>query len=142
MFRAVVTRLARLVMDSMLLAPTIALGGPSTFAYHRAHSLFWVVRSTQLSRLRHATSYHATGSAPCFRCRQLEPLTDRQPLTSRTAVLTRAAGEQLAAAAGEDVAGEGVWRRLWLELVPQQAQQIGRLYRLMPKDGPGKLRLL
>jgi len=27
---------------TMLVMPTIALGSPETFQYHRAHTLFWV----------------------------------------------------------------------------------------------------
>ena len=37
---------------TMLLMPTIALGRPDDFQYNRAHTLFWVVRSTQLSRMQ------------------------------------------------------------------------------------------
>ena len=138
---------------SMLLAPTISLGSPTTFQYLRAHSLFWVVRSTQLTRMRRDAERAAAaagGEQPeaseqvrCFRCRQLEPMDDRQPLTSRTAVRTRASGEALARARGEDVSeGSGVWWRLFTQVVPQQARSLVSVYRAMPKASPTKLRLL
>ena len=142
---------------AMLLAPTISLGSPTTFQYLRAHSLFWVVRSTQLTRMRRDAERAAAAAAGggqqpqpeaseqvrCFHCRQLEPMDDRQPLTSRTAVRTRASGERLARARGEDVSeGSGVWWRLFTQVVPQQARSLVRVYRAMPKASPTKLRLL
>jgi hypothetical protein len=124
---------------TMLAMPTIALGSPEAFQYHRAHSLFWVVRSTQLTRL----ARDPDAPLDCFRCRQLEPATDRQPLTSRTAKLTRASGEALARKAGFDVSeGSGVWWRLATEVLPQQVRSAARLYERMPKASPTKLRLL
>ena len=75
-------------------------------------------------------------------CRQLEPLDDRQPLTSRTAVRTRAAGEALLDAAGDDdLAARGVGRLL-LDAAPRQLASIARLYARAPKASPTKLRLL
>ena len=123
------------------LAPSIALGDPAHFQYRRAHSLFWVARSTQLTRLARGPLPHEPDDIPCFRCKQLEPLDDRQPLTSRTARLTRAAGERLAASVGEDVSGREVWWRLLAD-VPAQLRTLARLYQLMPKEGVAKLRLL
>ena len=76
---------------TMLVTPSIALGDPAHFQYRRAHTLFWVARSTQLTRLARGP-LHRPEDIPCFRCKQLEPSDDRQPLTSRTARLTRAAG--------------------------------------------------
>ena len=110
-------------------------------ADRRAHTLFWTARSTQLTRLAAGPLPHEPDDIPCFRCRQLEPVSDRQPLTSRTAVRTRAAGERLAARAGHDVSGAAVWPRLLAEL-PKQMGSLARLYELMPKEGPAKLRLL
>ena len=94
---------------TMLCMPTIALGEPRLFQYHRAHTLFWVARSTQLTRLANGPLPHEADQIPCFRCRQLEPQNDRQPLTSRTAKRTRQAGERLARRAGGGVvaAAEG-----------------------------------
>ena len=120
------------------------------------HVRFQVVRSSQLTRLARAAERderrrrRGDGAAtaadeqiPCFHCRQLEPLDDRQPLTSRTAALTRRAGEALAAAAGDDVGeGSGVWWRLATQVAPQQLRSLARIYRRMPKRGPFKLRLL
>ena len=127
---------------AMLVAPRIALGPPSAFAYLRAHSLFWVVRSNQIARLERGGAAAADGELPCFRCRQLEPLDDRQPLTSRTAVRTRAAGEALLDAAGDDdLAARGVGRLL-LDAAPRQLASIARLYARAPKASPTKLRLL
>ena len=145
---------------TMLLTPTIALGSSTLFQYHRAHTLFWVVRSTQLTRLDEATAL-ATGAPgappsdqiPCFHCRQLSPETDRQPLTSRTAVETRASGERLARGYGADVSpGSGVWWRLATEVVPEQARSLAAIFGDMPKARgrsaaaddapPWKLRLL
>ena len=127
---------------AMLVAPRIALGPPSAFAYLRAHSLFWVVRSNQIARLERGGAAAADGELPCFRCRQLEPLDDRQPLTSRTAVRTRAAGEALLDAAGDDdLAARGVGRLL-LDAAPRQLASIARLYARAPKVSPTKLRLL
>lgn len=136
---------ADMLCFSMLLAPTISLGDAEAFGYLRAHSLFWVVRSTQLSRLANRRAAAACGrpaEAPCFRCRTLEPAHDRQPITSRTALLTGASGERLAAAAGEDVSGGAVWWRLALQVAPQQLRRMWHLWRLMPKSSPTKLRLL
>mmetsp|Transcript_33700 Transcript_33700/g.88606 ORF Transcript_33700/g.88606 Transcript_33700/m.88606 type:complete len:492 (+) Transcript_33700:24-1499(+) len=132
---------------TMLATPSIALRPPEEFCFNRAHSLFWVVRSAQLTRLQQrrepSPSSASRGEVPCFRCRQLEPSNDRQPLTSRTAELTRRAGERLAEAAREDVSdGSGVWRRLVFEVAPLQLSNLVRLYRLMPKTSPTKLRLL
>jgi len=134
---------------AMLVAPTIALGpaAPATFGYNRAHSLFWVVRATQLSRMRAEAALAAAGAGrpeqtPCFRCKQLEPLDDRQPITSRTAVLTRAAGERLAAERGADVSGADVWWRLATEVLPRRARDASLLYQLMPRSSPLKLKLL
>ena len=80
---------------------------------------------------------------PCFRCRQLEPMNDRQPLTSRTAKLTRAEGERLARACGEDVGeSSGVWRRLATEVVPRGLASLARVYGRMPKLSLTKIRLL
>ena len=77
------------------------------------------------------------------RCRQLEPAHDRQPLTSRTARLTRASGEGLARAAGSDVSeGSGVWWRLATEVLPAQLRSAARIYERMPKESPTKLKLL
>ena len=130
----------------MLLAPTIALGLPSTFQYNRAHSLFWVVRATQLTRLRReaerASRPPGDAQVACFHCRQLEPVHDRQPITSRTAALTRASGERLARTWGADVSGAAVWWRLAAEVLPQQVASFVRIYRRMPKVSPTKLRLL
>ena len=132
---------------TMLLMPTIALGRPADFQYHRAHTLFWVVRSTQLSRMRRAEQLAASGEGegelPVFHCRQLVPLNDRQPLTTRTARLTRASGEALARKHGGDVSeGSGVWWRLGREVLPAQLRNLASLYSRMPKSGPAKLRLL
>lgn len=138
---------------TMLLTPSIALGPPGEFQYRRAHTLLWVVRSAQLTTMARAAARAAAEPAggapptpeqlPCFRCRQLEPPEDRQPLTSRTAVLTRASGEALARASGDDVSeGSGVWKRLATEVVPQQVGNLVRIWRRMPKDGPFKLTLL
>ena len=77
------------------------------------------------------------------RCRQLEPAHDRQPLTSRTARLTRASGEALARAAGSDVSeGSGVWWRLATEVLPAQLRSAARIYERMPKESPTKLKLM
>lgn len=145
---------------SMLCMPSIALGSPADFQYHRAHTLFWVVRSTQLTRrlsaeerVSRATAFGVAPAelrkpaqlqeVPCFHCRQLEPLGDRQPLTSRTAALTRASGEKLAARNGADVSsGSGVWRQLATQVLPQQLASLARIYRRMPKRSPTKLDLL
>lgn len=132
---------------AMLVTPTIALGEPATFGYNRAHSLFWVVRATQLSRMRTEVALAAAGrgrpeQTPCFRCKQLEPLDDRQPITSRTAVFTRAAGERLAAASGADVSGPGVWWQLATDVLPRRARDASLLYQLMPRSSPLKLKLL
>ena len=132
---------ADMMAFTMLVAPTIALGDPRDFQYNRAHTLFWVARATQLTRLENGPLPHEPDAIPCFRCRQLEPIDDRQPLTSRTAKRTRAAGERLAARSGSDVSGSGVWWALLAD-VPAQLSSLVRLYRLMPKDGPAKLRLL
>ena len=126
---------------TMLCMPTIALGEPRLFQYHRAHTLFWVARSTQLTRLANGPLPHEPDQIPCFRCRQLEPQNDRQPLTSRTAKRTRQAGERLARRAGEEVDGPEVWWRLLRE-APLQLAAARRLYELMPKEAAGKLRLL
>ena len=145
---------------TMLVMPSIALGDAAHFQYRRAHTLFWVVRSTQLTRslsserrVERAAAFGVSPaemrkpageqSAPCFHCRQLDPPGDRQPLTSRTALLTRRAGERLAAAHGEDVAeGSGVWRRLAVRDLPRQLASLARIYVRMPKVSPTKLRLL
>lgn len=138
---------------AMLLTPAVALGGPRTFGQRRAHTLFWTVRSAQLSRLderlarraggdAHAQGRAAQPQAPRFHCRQLEPSDDRQPLTTRAAKRTRADGEALAASVGEDVGGAEAWRRLALDVAPRQLLQIARLYSQMPKESPTKLRLL
>jgi hypothetical protein len=134
---------------TMLLMPTIALGGPRSFAYNRAHTLFWVVRSAQLSRLRddRTRSNALPGDAqrtlppPCFHCREAPQPYDRQPLTTRMARLTRAAGERLAAAAGEDVSGAGVWWRLATREAPAHLGLAWDLYKRMPKVSSTKLRL-
>ena len=73
-------------------------------------------------------------------CRQLEPLDDRQPLTSRTAVRTRAAGEALDAAGDDDLAARGVGRLL-LDAAPRQLASTRDCMRA-PKASPTKLRLL
>lgn len=122
---------------TMLAMPSIALGPPAAFQYSRAHTLLWVVRSTQLSRAR---ATHPRGGR--FRCRPLPPLSDRQPITTRTARLTRAAGERLAAEAGEDVRSAAVWWRLLVDVLPSQLGAAARVYGLMPKEGLTKLRLL
>lgn len=145
---------------TMLAMPSLALGPPEQFQYRRAHTLFWVVRSTQITRrmcgaerVARAAAFGVPASeferppaeqqVPCFHCRQLEPRSDRQPLTSRTAKLTRAEGEVLARACGGDVGeGSGVWRRLALEVVPEQITSLTRVYSRMPKRGLAKLRLL
>jgi len=145
---------------SMLAAPAIALAKPEVFQYNRAHSLFWVVRSNQLTRMlstteraERAAAFGVTADAfeqpvaqeqvPCFHCRQLEPASDRQPLTSRTAVLTRESGEALAKKAGLDVSeSSDVWRQLATEVVPQQIWSALQLYRKMPKASATKLKLL
>ena len=132
---------ADMMAFTMLVTPSIALGDPAHFQYRRAHTLFWVARSTQLTRLARGPLPHRPEDIPCFRCKQLEPSDDRQPLTSRTARLTRAAGERLAASVGEDVSAQDVWRRL-LAGVPEQLRTLARLYHLMPKEGVAKLRLL
>ena len=126
---------------TMLVTPSIALGAPGVFQYNRAHTLFWVARATQLTRLANGPLPHEPDDIPCFRCRQLKPAEDRQPLTSRTAQQTRRAGERLARRAGFDVSCGDVWQRLAAD-VPAQLARLVRLYRLMPKQGPGKLRLL
>ena len=69
-------------------------------------------------------------------------MSDRQPITSRTALLTRAAGEQLAAAAGEDVSSDDAWWLLLARVVPQQVRSVAALYQLMPKQSLTKLKLL
>ena len=98
-----------------------------------------VVRSTQLTRM----ARDPDTPLACFRCRQLEPADDRQPLTSRTARLTRASGEALARGAGSDVSeGSGVWWRLATEVLPAQLRSAARLYERMPKESPTKLKLL
>jgi hypothetical protein len=133
---------------TMLLMPTIALGGPRTFAYNRAHTLFWVVRSAQLSRLRDDRIRTAAGPAgvsappPCFRCRGAPQPGDRQPLTTRMARLTRDAGQRLAEAAGKDVSGAAVWWRLATHHAPTQLRLAWDIYARMPKVSPTKLRLL
>jgi len=133
---------------TMLLMPTIALGGPRSFAYNRAHTLFWVVRSAQLSRLRDdrvradAEPAGASPPPPCFHCRGAPLPNDRQPLTTRMARLTRAAGERLASAAGEDVSGAAVWWRLATQHAPAQLRVAWDIYERMPKASPSKLRLL
>lgn len=133
---------------TMLATPSIALRPPSDFCYNRAHSLFWVVRSAQLTRLRERRRQREQPSPTlleprCFHCRQLEPANDRQPLTSRTAVLTRAEGERLALSYGKDVSdGSGVWWKLALAVAPTQLANLARLYWLMPKSSPTKLELL
>ena len=127
---------ADMLAFAMLLTPTISLGGPETFGYDRAHSLFWVVRSAQLSRAERRT--HA---ARRWRIRQLPPAHDRQPLTTRGAKLTRAAGELLAASVGEDVARGSAWARVG-RLLPAQLARAARVYAMMPKASPAKLRLL
>ena len=109
--------------------------------YRRAHTLFWVARSTQISRITNGPLPHAPDAIPCFRCRQLPPVTDRQPLTTRTARMTRAAGERLASSYGADVGGTSVWWRL-LQQVPQQMGSLRRIYQLMPKQSATKLKLL
>jgi hypothetical protein len=138
---------ADMMCFSMLVAPRIALGAPADFGYQRAHSLFWVVRSNQLSRLQRADAdagpdTERAKELPCFRCRPLEPLSDRQPLTTRTAVRTRASGEHLAASVDEDVSDATIWWRLLLEIAPKQLGSLARLYARMPKSSPTKLRLL
>jgi len=135
---------------TLLLMPTIALGRPDDFQYNRAHTLFWVVRSTQLSRMRRAEQLAGAaadgepeGEIPVFHCKQLEPTSDRQPLTTRTARLTRASGEALARKHGQDVSeGSGVWWRLGTEVLPKQLGALASLYSQMPKSGPLKLRLI
>jgi hypothetical protein len=98
-----------------------------------------VVRSTQLTRM----ARDPDTPLACFRCRQLEPADDRQPLTSRTARLTRASGEALARGAASDVSeGSGVWWRLATEVLPAQLRSAARLYERMPKESPTKLKLL
>lgn len=124
---------------AMLLAPALSLGGPSGFGYRRAHTLFWVVRSAQLKRLHSRRA--AAGQPPRFHCRQLDPPHDRQPLTSRAAVRTRADGEALAASVGENVSGAGVWLRLLLEILPEHIGNLAHAYERLPKESPGKLRL-
>lgn len=145
---------------SMLATPAIALAKPEVFQYNRAHSLFWVVRSNQLTRMLSTTERAERAAAfgvtadlfekpvaqkqvPCFHCRQLEPANDRQPLTSRTAVLTRESGEALAKKAGLDVSeSSDVWRQLATQVVPQQIWSALQLYRKMPKSSATKLKLL
>ena len=140
---------ADMMCFTMLLMPTIALGSPERFQYNRAHTLFWVVRSTQLTRMKRAAEQQQQQQQqqavelPVFHCRQLEPMDDRQPLTSRTAKLTRASGEALARKHGDDVAeGSAVWWRLAVEVLPKQLRSMASLYGRMPKSGPFKLRLL
>lgn len=133
---------------TMLLTPTIALDGPATFAYNRAHTLLWVVRSAQLTRLRDeraratAPQQDQSAPAPCFRCRGAPLPHDRQPLTTRMAKLTRASGEQLAAAAGDDVSGNMVWWQLATQVAPRELARAWQLYVRMPKASPTKFRLL
>jgi len=128
---------------TMLLTPTIALGSPETFWYDRTHSLFWVVRSAQLTAMRRALEQQPSDEVRCFHCRQLNPPSDRQPLTSRTARVTRALGERLATASGDDVSeGSGVWWRLATQVVPEQLRRWPRIYQRMPKESPFKLKPL
>jgi len=129
---------------SMLLTPAVALDGPQTFGYNRAHTLFWVVRSAQLTRLKEerARANSVPSEAPCFHCRGAPLPHDRQPLTTQMARLTRAEGEALARAAGEDVGGGALWWRLALEVAPEQLRRAWSLYTMMPKSSPTKLRLL
>ena len=130
---------ADMMCFTMLVMPTISLGPPAAFQYRRAHTLFWVVRSTQLTRMARAPD----APLACFQCRQLQPAGDRQPLTSRTARLTRASGEALARGAGSDVSeGSGVWWRLATQVLPQQIRSAARLYERMPKVSPTKLKLI
>ena len=90
-----------------------------------------------------ATTGEPEGEIPVFHCKQLEPATDRQPLTSRTAKLTRANGEALARKHGQDVSeGSGVWWRLGSEVLPKQLTALASLYSQMPKSGPLKLKLI
>ena len=131
---------------AMLLMPSIASGPPARFQYNRAHTLFWVVRATQLTVREEMAAVtargdadEATNSRPSWIRADGATPANRQPLTTRMAVLTGAQGERLAAASGEDVTGAHVWRRLILEVLPQQLANLVRLYRIMPKASAGKL---
>jgi len=128
---------------AMLLTPSIACGSPSLFQYNRAHSLFWVVRATQLTKRQHYASTAETRQpAQWIRADGATPQ-DRQPLTTRMSKLTGAQGEQLAARAGVDISGSRVWYRFVVEILPTQLASFLQVYRAMPKGSSfGKLRLL
>ena len=126
---------------AMLLTPSIATASPRLFQYNRAHTLFWVVRATQLT-VRQQTAAEVGGERQppdsWIRADGATP-ENRQPLTTRMAVLTGRQGECLAAASGEDVSDSLAWWRFALEIVPQQIWNLARLYRMMPKSSAGKL---